>query len=116
MANAKEDVPVEILPGTQEWKTREFLAREAAEYEARTGQKVTWEPDHPLVSTPLETVPVDRSTMTIKVLKEEAKTLGVDVTNLKKKADIIAAIEAKLSETADSDIDEDPESAGGESE
>lgn len=49
----KEVEAVEIVEGTQEWKTREFLAREKAAYEERTGETVKWELDAPLTSTPI---------------------------------------------------------------
>lgn len=48
-----EEAAVEIVPGTEEFAAREFLAREKAAYEARTGERVGYELAHPLTSTPL---------------------------------------------------------------
>ena len=68
---------VEIMPGTQEFATREFLAREKAAYEERTGEKVAWEPDHPLTSTPLA-VEVERPETGDESQEEEGDAQGDD--------------------------------------
>lgn len=66
----KEVEAVEIVEGTQEWKTREFLAREKAAYEERTGETVKWELDAPLTSTPIA------EPVTAEVVEEAADEAG----------------------------------------
>lgn len=72
--NQTDDGDLEILPGTQEFATREHFAKEKAAYEERTGETVNYELDAPLTSTPLSEVVATESTETDEI--ETAKAEG----------------------------------------
>lgn len=63
MAKKKKDETdvVEVVPGTVEYERQQFFEREKAAYEERTGEKVSYELDAPLTSTPLLEVSSEKS-------------------------------------------------------
>lgn len=88
-------VPVSIKDGPQQWDPdleRRLVARGIARYVE--AEKTTAEPTGDAVEVvELQTEEVDVEKMTVKELKAIAEQMGIDTKNLRKKADLIAAIE-----------------------
>lgn len=88
-------VPVTIKDGPQNWDAdleRRLVARGIARYveSEKPAQKPT---EAPVEVAEVEEETVDVENMTVKQLKAVAAQMGIDTKTLKKKADLIAAIE-----------------------
>lgn len=88
-------VPVSLKDGPQQWDPdleRRLVARGIARYVET--EKATVVPTGDAVEVvELQTEEVDVEKMTVKELKAFAEQMGIDTKNLRKKADLIAAIE-----------------------
>lgn len=66
------------VPGTVEYERAAFFAREKAAYEERTGEKVWFELDAPLTSTPMAAEDERRETGDESPAEEEGESQGDD--------------------------------------
>lgn len=89
-------IPVSAKDGPQNWDPdleRRLVARGIAKYVDEVEEPTQAATEEPAEVAELQTEDIDISKMTVKQLKAVAEQMGIDTKNLKKKADLIAAIE-----------------------
>ena len=89
-------IPVSAKDGPQSWDPdleQRLVARGIARYVGEAEEPAQAATEAPEEVTELQTEEVDISKMTVKQLKAVAEQMGIDAKSLRKKSDLIAAIE-----------------------